>query len=228
MCIRFISFCSLVLTGAKMFAQETKGVTFERETFEFRASATAGVENFDLPFVNNSPYPVTILDVETSCSCLKVSVVQGLINPGEKGLVHCVFQAPDTLGLVQKSVILKTDRSDHPNQLAQVRIEVSGILQFVPNQISWEIGKAASEKILRITVADSAFVRVTKVECSQDVFECSLRTVHEGKEYELSVKPKNTKQPALGIFLLHTDSPVPRQKIHSVYAVISNSPTSSP
>jgi hypothetical protein len=58
------------------------------------------------------------------------------------------------------------------------------------------------------------------VDCSRDVFEWSLKTIEEGRKYELHVKPKATEKPASGMFLIQTDSPVPRQKLHSLYVII--------
>lgn len=228
-CVHLSALLSLLLFASSVLADEERGIVFERETFEFRASTTASVEEFDLPFANRSQLPVKILDAETSCSCMGVTVAQTTLQPGEKGRVHCLFHIPNALGPIQKPVILKTDAPDQPQRLVQVRVEVPSILQFTPERLTWAVGEAPTEKVFRIRNTEQSPVRVTDVECSRDAFEWSLQTIRDGQEYELHIKPKATGQRALGMFLLHTDSTVPRQKLQSVYAVVeSPQPVATP
>jgi hypothetical protein len=163
---------------------------------------------------------VKILSVETSCTCMQFSVIERAIKGGETGRVHCVFHVPNALGSVRKTVILKTDDAGQPEKIVPVRVEVPGALHFEPARLTWKTGAPAEEAVSHITVAGGAPLKVTSVECSRDLFTWSLKTIREGWEYELVVKPRSTEQPAMGMFLLHSDSEVPRQKVQSAFAVI--------
>jgi hypothetical protein len=178
------------------------------------------VKEFDLPLANATGKPVKVLSVETSCTCMKVTVPEPLIAPGATGRVHCVFTVPNATGTIQKPVILKTDSAERPKELAMVRVDVPSELIAEPERLAWSVGEPAGEKTLRLKVADEGVLRVLGVKCSRDLFEWSLKTILDGREYELRVKPKNTVVPALGMFLLQTDSTVPRQKTRGIYAVV--------
>ena len=54
----------------------------------------------------------------------------------------------------------------------------------------------------------------------QRIYTCSINTIREGFEYERRAKPQSTGQRAFGVFLLRTDSTVPRQKTRGIYTVI--------
>ena len=197
---------------------------FTQPEFDFRAGYTEAVAEFDLPILNRTGKPLKLLSVETSCSCMKVALSVSQLAPGAAGSVHCVFTVPNALGRAQKPVILKTDAPFRPKEVALVRVEVPGILRATPERLTWSEGDSAEEKVLRITVAESSKLRLTKVECSRDSFAWSLQTIEDGREYELHVTPKDTTHPLCGMFLIQTDSPVPRQKNHSFCAEIKPPP----
>lgn len=112
-----------------------------------------------------------VLSVETSCTCMRVTVPEPQLAPGATGRVHCVFTVPNATGPIQKPVILKTDRSERPKELAMVRVEVPSQLITDPERLNWEVGAPVEEKKLRITVADESVLHLTKVQCSRDLFE---------------------------------------------------------
>lgn len=212
---------AVTANGAAPAAPASPATTyFTQPKFEFRTGYTEAVAEFDLPILNRTGKPLKLLGVETSCTCMKVALPEPVLAPGARGRVHCVFNVPNALGPVQKPVILKTDSPDHPKEVVIVRVDVPGILRATPERLAWNVGSPSEEKTLRITVADESAMRITKVECSRDLFTWSLQTLLEGREYELRVTPKDTARPALAMFLVQTDSSIPRQKTHSFYAVI--------
>ncbi len=210
----------LVLAQAAA-AEPAKGVVFEKPEFTFTTGLSEAVEEFDLPFTNHTEKAVKVLSVETSCSCMKVSAVEKQVEPGATGRVHCVVRIPNSTGPIQKLIILNTDAPGGGMHVTRVNIEVPGILTLTPERLAWPIGAAADEKVLRIQVAeDTAPVNITKVECPGDLFEWTLKTIREGREFELRVRPKTTEKLALSIFQMQTDSPVERHKRHGFHAVI--------
>jgi hypothetical protein len=62
-------------------------------------------------------------------------------------------------------------------------------------------------------------VRVTAVNCSSDIYAHQLRTIEEGKVYELDVTPRDTRSPVLGVLRIETDCDIPRHRIQQVFAV---------
>ena len=193
---------------------------FSQAQYQFSTGYTEADMQFDLPFTNKTDRPLKALTVETSCSCMKVTVPQTVLQPGETGLVHCVFHVPNAVGTVQKPVILKTDAKENAKEVAMVRVNVPSLLQCAPERLAWVAGGPADEKTVKITVAEGNSLRLVKVDCSRDVFTWSLKTISDGHEYELIVKPKDTSRPVAGMFLIGTDSPVPRQRFQSLHGAI--------
>ena len=210
----------LPLTGTSLAADVLPARYFSQAQYEFPTGYTETDAIFDLPFINRTDKPLKALSVETSCSCMKVTVPQPLLQPGETGHVHCVFHVPNAIGPILKPVILKTDARENPKEVVMVRVDVPSLLRCAPERLAWPADGAADEKAVAISVADASSVRLTKVACSREVFSWSLRTISEGREYELRIKPKDTSRPVAGMFLLSTDSPVPRQKFRSFHVAI--------
>jgi hypothetical protein len=81
-------------------------------------------------------------------------------------------------------------------------------------------GDLAQEKTIRFEVVEKTPVRILNVKCSRPIFEWTLSTIQDGFKYEIRVKPKMMSRPETSMFLLETDSKIPRQKNQSFYAVI--------
>jgi hypothetical protein len=193
---------------------------FSQTQYQFSTGYTETDMQFDLPFTNNTGRPLKALSAQTSCSCLKATVPQTVLQPGETGLVRCSFHMPNAVGPVQKALILKTDAKENATEVVMVRLDVPGLLHCAPERLAWVSGGPADEKTVKITVAEGNSLRLTGLDCSRDVFTWSLKTLSDGHEYELTVKPKDTSRPVAGMFLIATDSPVPRQKLQSLHWVI--------
>jgi hypothetical protein len=198
-----------------------KGVAFEKEEFSFSADYTETVKEFDLPFTNHTDKAITVLKVETSCSCMKVSVEEPRVEPGKTGLVHCIVRIPDNTQTIDKTVLMQTDAPGGGLQSVRVRLEVPSILKLSTERLAWTIKAATEEKTVRIQIAEAAQpTKITKVECPGTLFEWTLKTIKEGAEYELQIHPKTTEKLAMGIFQIETDSPIQRHKRRSFFAVI--------
>jgi len=211
----------LLVVLAEAATAEPKGVVFAQAEFVFTADYGETIKEFDLPFANHTEKTVKVLSVETSCSCMKVTATEKLVEPGATGRVHCVFQVPNVTGPVQKLVLLHTDAPEGGLHVVRVRVDVPSALTLTPDRLTWAIGASADEKLLRITVAAAAApVNIAKVECPGDLFAWTLKTIHEGREFELRVKPKTTETFALGVFQIQTDSKTERQRQHRFHAAI--------
>lgn len=207
-------------------AEPVKSLSFEKEEFSFSTDYSEAIKEFDLPFTNHTDKPVNVLKVETSCSCMKVSVLEPRVEPGATGRVHCVFNVPNSTEPVEKLVIMQTDAAGGGMHITRVRIEMPSILTLTPERLAWTVRTAADEKILRIQVAEAAPpVNITKVECSGNTFEWSLKAIREGREFELRVRPKTTEKVTLGIFQIQSTSQVERQKKRRFHAVVEAAKT---
>jgi hypothetical protein len=151
---------------------------------------------------------------------MTVSVTDKKVGAGESSRIHCIFRVPAITGPVHKPVVLTTDEPARTQYVVQVQVEVPPIFRSAPEKLTWTVSESADQKELRLASDAETPVRIQRIECSRDIFNWKLEEVTPGKTYVLRVTPRSTERPALGMFLLHTDSSIPRQKVLSVYAVI--------
>lgn len=215
-----------IFAGIFLFAQlavvaPLEGVAFERKEFSFSAEYAETEKEFDLPFTNHTDKVIHVLKVETSCSCIRAWVTELRVEPGKTGQVHCVARLPITTQPIEETVILQTDAPGGEAQRTRVHVEVPGIFKLSTERLAWTLKAAAEEKIVRIQIAAAAQpTKITKVESSGDLFESTLKTIREGAEYELRVRPKTTEKLATGIFQIETDSTIERHKSCSIYVAV--------
>jgi hypothetical protein len=63
-------------------------------------------------------------------------------------------------------------------------------------------------------------IRVTGVSSSSPAFKPELKTLEEGKSYELVVTPTTIQTPGLGILRIETDSANAKHRFHQAFAVV--------
>jgi hypothetical protein len=99
-------------------------------------------------------------------------------------------------------------------------------LTIEPRNLSWEIGEAASPKVIRIRVNDPQPVHLTQLELSQpQKFRCRQRTIADGKEYRIEIRPLDTASVSFATLRIETDSPLARYKsITSILSVHRTTP----
>ena len=73
--------------------------------------------------------------------------------------------------------------------------------------MQWEIGKDAGPQVIHITMHDDKPVRILGVTTSSPSFRHVLKTIEEGRKYDLEITPESPLQVGLGLFRIETDSP---------------------
>ena len=120
--------CLFILLVVRASAVEpVKGVQFAKPEFAFTTGLSEAVQEFDLPFTNHTDRAIKVLSVETSCSCMKVSALDKQVEAGATSGVRCVVQIPNSIGPIQKLIILNTDAPSGGMHVVRIRVDVPGI-----------------------------------------------------------------------------------------------------
>lgn len=170
---------------------------------------------------------VTIVDYEARCTCLEVRIDP--TNPdrstkltwgvGEKGVVRARFDTTKFLGTVEKSVHLNVQGKKEPIVLT-VRITVPELVKLEPTTLRWDLGAEATTQVIKITMTHENPIKiVSHASNNEGAFPYALKTIREGWEYELSVKPTSTAEAGISFISLRTDSTIGRFKRATAYAV---------
>jgi hypothetical protein len=201
-------------------------LTFKEITREVHAAADVKSVVVDFEFENKTDSVVEISRYESTCSCMSAQVKGGKMRyePGEDGMVRATFDMGNFSGEVDKVLViwLKGDPEDKPSIKLTSRVHIPILVSLEPKTVQWNIGDKSEVKAVKITMNYPAPIRILKLSGSNPLFNQELKTIEEGKRYELCITPSSTAAPGLGIIRIETDCPVSRHKVQQAFAVVRN------
>jgi hypothetical protein len=222
-CVIWLAMCGWMLAAALDFPAVFK---------EVHAPADAKTVTVDFEFANHSDKPVSIAKYNAACSCISAQIKDGKLRyaPGEAGLIRTEFDMGNFSGTVDKivAVWLDNDPEDKPSLTLTVRVHIPVLVSLEPKTVKWDLGGKAEPKSIRIGMNYAQPIRVVSVHSSSEAFKYELKTIEEGKSYELLVTPLDMQTPGMGIFRIETDCQVPRHRIQQAFATVRKpSPTAA-
>lgn len=191
---------------------------------EIHAPADAKTVTTDFTFTNRSDKPVTISRYESACSCMKVEISEAKLRyaPGESGIIRAEFDMGNFSGEIDKTIAiwLDGDAKDKPSITLTARVHIPVIINIEPKTMKWPLNGKANPQTIAITMKDTKPIRITKVSSSSQNFRHELKTITDGKSYELIVTPIDLSSPTLSIFRIETDCTLSKHKTQQAFAVI--------
>jgi hypothetical protein len=191
---------------------------------EVHAPADAKTVTTDFTFTNRSDKPVIISRYESACSCMKVEISDAKLRyaPGESGIIRAEFDMGNFSGEVDKTIAiwLDGDAKDKPSITLTARVHIPVIINIESKTVKWPLNGKANPQTIAITMHDTKPVRITKVSSSSENFRHELKTIADGKSYELVVTPLDLSSPTLAIFRIETDCRLSNHKVQQAFAVI--------
>lgn len=203
---------------------QADGLAFERLLEEVKAPADATQVTADFKFTNKGDKPVTISKSDPGCSCLSVQISGGKLKyaPGESGTVRATFDVGNFSGTVDKAIGLWLDNAtgDKPSMHLTVRIEIPVLVTMEPKTATWDVGAKPEPKTISIRMAEGQNIKVLSAKCSSPLFQQELKTIEEGKKYDLIVTPKSADSPGMGVIRIETDCPISKHRLQQAFAVV--------
>jgi hypothetical protein len=218
--MKIISLVSIILTACLHAA----GLDFAQTLKEIHAPADVDKVTAEFEFTNRGGKPVRVVKYDAACSCMSVTIKDAKLKyaPGESGVIRAVFEMGNFSGTVDKVVALWLDEDppDKPSLALTVRVHIPVLVSLDPKTLKWELGGDASPQTIRITMNDTKPIRVTGVNSSSPAFKAELKTIDEGKIYELVVTPTAIQTPGLGVLRVETDSVNAKHRMQQAFAVV--------
>lgn len=182
-----VVFCAaLVAFSPSAFALDWKSQTQAVTTAPFQKEISITFE-----FSNHSSKPVTIREIETSCSCVRADSDRKVYPPGTSGVITAQFTVGDRGGLYERSVTLVTDENDNPERL-MLKVEVPDVATATPRSVDWKLGEEVGEKTVELKSLENLEIVFSTAQSTSDDFSARLETVTPGQLYRLHIKPKAT------------------------------------
>jgi hypothetical protein len=201
------------------------GLSFKELVTDVSAPADAKSVTADFSFTNKSQKPVTIAKSDPGCSCLKVEISGGKLKyePGESGTVRATFDLGNFSGTVDKviGIWLDDDTGTTPTMQLTVRIHIPVLVALEPTKtLSWNVGDKAGPQTIQIRMAEGETIHVTGVKSSSPNFVCEIKTVEDGKKYDLVVTPQDTATSGMTVIRIETDCKIAKHKTQQAFGVV--------
>lgn len=205
-----------------MVLARAAGLDFPSKSLDAAAKADANEVIFDFPFSNKSGKHLIIDKLIPNCSCLGLSIKGGKMHyaPGEEGVLRATMDITNLSGDVEKvaAVVLNGDSELKPSSLLTVRARIPVLVEVSPKTVRWNIGEKPEPKIVKITMHHDKPIRVLSVNTGKELFRHQLKTIEDGRQYELEITPGDTTKPDLQVFEIVTDCAIKRHKAVQAYA----------
>lgn len=204
------------------FLARAAALDFPSKALEATAKPDANEVSIDFPFSNKSGRHLIIREVVPTCSCLTLSIKGGKLDyaPGEEGVLRATMDLANLSGDVEKvaAVFLEGDQETKPSSMITVRAHIPVLVEVSPKTARWNLGEKPDPKVVRITMHHDKPIRILSVETNKDLFRHQLKTIEDGKLYELEITPTDTAKADLQVFNLVTDCNIKRHKNAQAFA----------
>lgn len=199
-------------------AAEAPGLAGGLRFPESRVVRTAGHGDTEVavsfPFEVVGDRAVKITDIRTYCSCLSVGTKDGKkeFGPGESGSIEAVFELGAFEGEVEKSLGVTTDLGGEAETELKVVVTIPVLYEAEPANVAWVVGDEPVGKTIRLRMRGDQPIRVVNAVSSRENMVVEAKEVEAGREYLLTLTPKTTAEPMLGMLRVETDAPWERYR----------------
>lgn len=205
------------------FAQASV-LDFAETQKEIRPAPEAETAALEFSFTNTTKNSVTITKADAGCSCMKVLFSGGKLTyaPGESGILRAIFMVGQYSGTVDRTISLWLDTAptNPATQTIKARIEIPTLIAMEPKTLKWAIGRLAAPQTIHIRMAEGQTIHATKITLSSESFSAELKTLQDGRSYDVIVTPRDVTTPGLGVIRIETDSKVPKLQTQLAFAVV--------
>jgi hypothetical protein len=199
-------------------------LTFDQTEKEINAGIDAKTVTVDFTFKNQSGEDVIIEKYDAACTCINAQIKGGKLayKDGESGVIRAAFDMGLFSGTNDKSIAvwLKGDPEQKPSIVLNAKINIPVLVEVEPKSLIWEVGAKAEPKTVTITMKHSEPIRVKAVSGADARFQYELKTIEEGKKYEVVVTPASTEKVGMGVIHIETDCPIQRHRSHRIFTVV--------
>ena len=202
------------------------GLKFDSLRNEIQGSLENNVYVSEFSFKNEGDTDVAIREYNATCSCMSAQVKGGKLNykPGESGVIVATFNLANFTGVVEKTLELwlNDDPVSKPSVVLTTNINIPIIIKVEPPTVRWETNAELTPKTITVTMNHDEPIKVLSAETTNPAYSLEVKTIEEGKKYEVEVTPKDLKTPSLAIISIKTDCKFPRFVNQRAYALSRN------
>ncbi|MCC7518716.1 MAG: DUF1573 domain-containing protein [Verrucomicrobiae bacterium] len=172
-------------------------------------------------FTNTTTHAIAIHEVRSSCgACTAAELPKKQYMPGETGCIRVTYSFGNRVGQQDSTIIVRMDDLVESTVVLSLRVYIPEIFEMRPAFVFWRIGEEPVPKEVSLKVVYEKPIHLLGVKAEGEVFQAKIRTLEEGREYVLTITPKDTKAAARARILLETDFAMGAKKEFTIPAMI--------
>jgi len=165
-------------------------IQFASTTFMFGRVPSGERIFHDFVFTNTGQSVLEIRDVRPTCGCTIARASERAIQPGKTGIIPVQLDTSEFVGTIYKTVIVLCN--DPATNSVTLMLTGTGWKPFeITPQFAGFVASSDVEtnetRVLRITNNMDEALTLSNPVCTNDAFQCALKTITPGREFELDV-----------------------------------------
>lgn len=195
---------------------------FEKSEVDVKLGPEEDEVRVEFPFVVGKK-AVEIADYDAPCSCLEARISDnGRLKwePGEKGTVQGIFKSGNFRGKLEKMIVMRMKGEQEPSVRLTVRMELPTLVVIEPKTLFWSQNEKPQAKSFKLTVNHDEPIHIVDASGTNEQFPFEVKTIKEGKEYEIVVTPKSLEERGFGLLRIKTDSKFAKHKSYQAFMAI--------
>jgi len=146
------------------------------------------------PFTVLGEQAVKISQVRASCGCTATKLDKDTYEPGESSEIEAVFTIGNRQGKQVKKIFVHLNDATSPTYTLTLEVDIPELLKIEPRFVYWGVNDELESKIIKLSVPHEEKVLVRQVRCMNNQIKVDLKTIEDGKEYEVIITPMDLKK----------------------------------
>lgn len=168
-------------------------IQFAEMEHDFGKLDSGASVKFDFVFTNSGTATLEVTNVQPACGCTTTGTWSKSVEPGQRGTIPIQFNSGTFSGPIHKTVTVTSNTPGQPQTILNLKgiifkaIDVNPPAAYFTPQGETQ---AVETKVVRIVNnADEPLV-LSAPECANKTFSAELKTLKEGKEFEVRISAK--------------------------------------
>ncbi len=206
--------------------------TFETKTRKIFTQPDTKIVFAEYPFVNNSKETIEIVEYDAPCTCMGARLRRAdgtqsfVFKSGDKGVVIGKLDFANFTGTIDKKIWIRTskDEKGKPSIVLTATVTIPTLIGPDKSALKWAIDSELTPQEFLIKVNHTKPIRIIKHTMgygADEFFAYKMETIKDGVEYKVTVTPKKTETPALGVLRFYTDNELQRYKMVQIFLAVN-------
>lgn len=179
-------------TSSSSVASTNSGprIQFAETTYDFGRVEAGTVVRHDFAFTNAGSQTLEIKNVASSCGCTTLGEPTRRVEPGKFGILPVQFDSGGMSGPIMKNLTLACNDPVQSDVVLYFKATVWKPIDALPGIASFFFGpdiQTNQTRVIRLVSNLEQPVALSEPALTNKAFRAELRTVKEGKEFELKV-----------------------------------------